>query len=138
MPTEEEPLVTREILGLFVVFGADIIVLAVLLGLAGTIQRTDAVLVTGAILGVYGAWILLRWWRLRTPEPDPVETLKERYAAGELSEAEFERRLDRVIDTPVPGDESVDAGTREADAVDSPVEERGHGRERESRSERSR
>ncbi|GAA0677099.1 SHOCT domain-containing protein [Natronoarchaeum mannanilyticum] len=28
---------------------------------------------------------------------DPVETLKRRYAAGEIGEAEFERRLDRVL-----------------------------------------
>jgi uncharacterized membrane protein len=29
---------------------------------------------------------------------DPLETLKERYAAGELSEAEFERRLERLVE----------------------------------------
>ncbi|SEQ32445.1 SHOCT domain-containing protein [Natrinema salaciae] len=30
---------------------------------------------------------------------DPVTTLQERYAAGELSEAEFEARLDRLIES---------------------------------------
>lgn len=30
-------------------------------------------------------------------DPDPVTTLQERYAAGELSEAEFEAKLDRLI-----------------------------------------
>jgi len=32
-------------------------------------------------------------------EADPLATLQERYAAGELSEAEFERRLDRLLDS---------------------------------------
>lgn len=31
-------------------------------------------------------------------EPDPVTKLQDRYAAGELSEAEFEAALDRLID----------------------------------------
>lgn len=31
-------------------------------------------------------------------EPDPVTRLQNRYAAGELSETEFEAALDRVID----------------------------------------
>lgn len=31
-------------------------------------------------------------------EPDPVTDLQRRYAAGDLSEAEFEAKLDRVID----------------------------------------
>ena len=30
--------------------------------------------------------------------PDPVTRLQQRYAEGELSEAEFERRLERLID----------------------------------------
>lgn len=30
---------------------------------------------------------------------DPLSTLQERYAAGEISEAEFERRLDRILET---------------------------------------
>ena len=31
-------------------------------------------------------------------EPDPVTRLQDRYAAGELSETEFEAKLERVID----------------------------------------
>lgn len=34
-----------------------------------------------------------------TAETDPVTTLQERYAAGELSEAEFEAKLDRLIES---------------------------------------
>jgi len=33
-----------------------------------------------------------------TPAEDPIERLKRRYAEGELSEAEFERALDRELD----------------------------------------
>jgi hypothetical protein len=30
---------------------------------------------------------------------DPLERLRDRYAAGELTEAEFERKLDRLLET---------------------------------------
>ncbi|WP_226006893.1 SHOCT domain-containing protein [Natrinema salinisoli] len=30
-------------------------------------------------------------------EPTPLEELKRRYAAGEIDEAEFERRLERLV-----------------------------------------
>ncbi|SDK23115.1 SHOCT domain-containing protein [Natronorubrum texcoconense] len=33
------------------------------------------------------------------PERDPVTKLQERYAAGELSDEEFETKLDRLIDS---------------------------------------
>ncbi|WP_440769158.1 SHOCT domain-containing protein [Natronorubrum sp. DTA28] len=33
------------------------------------------------------------------PERDPVTKLQERYAAGELSDEEFEAKLDRLIDS---------------------------------------
>ncbi|WP_224450031.1 SHOCT domain-containing protein [Haloprofundus salilacus] len=45
----------------------------------------------------------------RGPREDPVEMLKRRYAAGELSEREFERRLDRILDDGVDG---ADSGRR--------------------------
>ncbi len=32
-------------------------------------------------------------------DEDPVETLRRRYATGEIDEAEFERRLDRLLET---------------------------------------
>ncbi|MCU4973650.1 SHOCT domain-containing protein [Halobacteria archaeon AArc-m2/3/4] len=34
-----------------------------------------------------------------TTPTDPLETLRRRYAAGELSEAEFERKLERLLET---------------------------------------
>ncbi|MFC7235747.1 SHOCT domain-containing protein [Halosegnis marinus] len=35
-----------------------------------------------------------------TPGADPVETLKRRYADGDIDDAEFDARLDRLLDTP--------------------------------------
>ncbi|WP_247730817.1 SHOCT domain-containing protein [Halovivax limisalsi] len=32
-------------------------------------------------------------------ESDPLETLRERYARGEIGEAEFERRVDELLET---------------------------------------
>ena len=40
-------------------------------------------------------------------EDDPIEDLRRRYATGELSDAEFERKLDRLLET-----EDLDAGGR--------------------------
>lgn len=33
------------------------------------------------------------------PRQDPVETLRERYASGEITQAEFERRLEYLVET---------------------------------------
>ncbi|MFP8888920.1 SHOCT domain-containing protein [Natrialbaceae archaeon A-CW2] len=37
-------------------------------------------------------------------DEDPLEALRERYARGELSDAEFERKLDRLLETESPAD----------------------------------
>lgn len=39
---------------------------------------------------------------------DPLKTLRERYAAGEIDHAEFERRLDRLLETENVDDQSAD------------------------------
>ena len=47
-----------------------------------------------------------------TPDPaadDPVETLRDRYARGELTDEEFEARVERLLETE---DVDVPAGTR--------------------------
>jgi len=44
----------------------------------------------------------------------PVEQLRERYARGELSDEEFERRLDRLLET-----EGLSTGALAADADDA-------------------
>lgn len=43
-------------------------------------------------------------------EADPTEALKKRYAAGEISDEEFDRRLDRLLST----ERRVDSDRREA------------------------
>lgn len=48
--------------------------------------------------------------------PDPTSTLKRRYAAGELTEAEFERKVERLMETDRP-DRSTDG-----DGVERAVE----------------
>lgn len=42
--------------------------------------------------------------RESTEREDPLETLRDRYARGELTDAEFERKLDRLLET-----ESIEA-----------------------------
>lgn len=107
----DEPLITEMMVGCMVVFGADIVLFAGLLAAGGVLPVSAFLAVLVAVVAVYALWIGARWWRLRDREDerDPVETLKERYAAGELSEAEFERRLDRLVEDP------TDDGREETD-----------------------
>ncbi|WP_135851022.1 SHOCT domain-containing protein [Halorussus salinus] len=49
-------------------------------------------------------------------EERPVETLKRRYAAGEIGQDEFERRLDGVVEA---DDDLLDGA--DADSVENPV-----------------
>ncbi len=49
------------------------------------------------------------WWNDEDTETelaseDPLETLRERYAQGELTDEEFERRLERLLGTETPED----------------------------------
>lgn len=119
---DPEPVVSQKMVGLFVVAGADVILLVVLLAAVDVTSWTAALGISGFILAVFGAWTLLRWWRLR-PERDedtdekesetsgeesPLETLKARYAAGELSDEEFESKLDRLLGS----DEEFEAAVR--------------------------
>jgi uncharacterized membrane protein len=124
-PNRNESVVTQEMLGLFVVVGADLILLVVLLAAVGEVGWTTAVGVTGTVLAAFGSWALLRWQRLRpTGTTDatatgksaetPLETLKARYAAGELSEAEFERRVDDLMESDRRG-ESQQTETNQTD-----------------------
>jgi uncharacterized membrane protein len=117
MPVDpEEGLVTDLMLGMFVVFGADIIALVGFMWLSG---RTSAVVfgtTTAAILGGFGLWVGWRWNEIRKlqstddPERTALDELKHQYAAGEISETEFERRLDRLVAV----DETVDSDELEA------------------------
>ncbi|WP_066411871.1 SHOCT domain-containing protein [Halorubrum aethiopicum] len=51
-------------------------------------------------------------------EDDPVATLRRRYATGEIDEAEFERRLDRLLETEeLEGTVDGDEARRRADEL---------------------
>lgn len=78
---------------------ADVVIVAALL-LAGP-------WVAVAITGLLVLSFILVWYLTRpSSEPDdettvvdPVTKLQQRYAAGELSDAEFERRLDHLVES---------------------------------------
>lgn len=78
---------------------ADIVIIAALL-LAGPLY---AVAITALlVVSVFLTWYLThRTGSQRSsdePESDPITKLQARYAAGELSESEFEAALDRLIE----------------------------------------
>lgn len=94
----------------------------------GHIPGETAGVVSAAVLGVFGLWIVGRWVRLhRLDRPgdergesadardqrDPLEKLKERYAAGEISDAEFEKQLDTLLDADRRAESSEDRSTLE-------------------------
>lgn len=83
---------------------ADVIIIAALL-FAGPIY---AVAITALlVVSVFLVWYLTQRagsaddsdeTRAERETSDPVTTLQERYAAGDLSESEFEAKLERLID----------------------------------------
>lgn len=106
----DEQVITKEMIGLFIVFGGDVILLVVLLAAVDVLSWTAALGISGIILTFFGSWAAYRWRRIRVPEPStdadqessddtPLETLKSRYAAGELSDEEFEAKLDQLMDS---------------------------------------
>lgn len=124
--TRSEPrVVTGLMLGAFLAFGADTLVIVAALWYVGELSRTVAGGVASAVLLVFSLWVGVRWVRLRVyrsgrdsnegadsdEERDPLDELKRRYASGELSDAEFEARLDGLLDA----DRRVEP-TNEADA----------------------
>ena len=105
MPVDpEEGLVTDLMLGLMVVFGVDIVALVGFMWLTNNVSTAVFGGVTALVVGGFGGWIGWRWRELRrlqsTDDPDrtALEELKHQYAAGEISEAAFERRLDRLVE----------------------------------------
>jgi len=108
----EEGLITELMIGMMMVFGADIIALVALLWAGGYASTTLFVGVTAVVVAVYAVWIAWRWWQLRTLRADtadrtPLAELKHQYAAGELTESDFERKLDQLVEA----DERVDDET---------------------------
>ncbi|MEM4782293.1 MAG: SHOCT domain-containing protein [Halalkalicoccus sp.] len=104
---------------------ADVVIIAALL-LAGPVY---AVAITALlVVSVFLTWYLTQ--RVGTteaaPSPserDPVTKLQERYAAGDLSESEFEAALDRVIEANEraerAGVETADLGIERAPEPDT-------------------
>ncbi|PSQ47422.1 hypothetical protein BRD15_07245 [Halobacteriales archaeon SW_6_65_15] len=97
----EEGLVTDLMLGVMIAFGADAIIL-VGAGLAvGFFSTTVFAAVTTLVVAVFALWIGWRWRAIKkveSAERDALEELKHRYARGELSDEEFERKLDALVD----------------------------------------
>jgi len=119
MPVDpEEGLVTDLMLGLMVVFGADIIALVGFMWVANYTSATVFAGTTASILAAFGLWIGWRWTEIRKlqstddPERTALEELKHQYAAGEISEAEFEQKLDRLVEVDARVDE------HEVEAID--------------------
>jgi len=84
-----------------------------------------------AILADHGGFDLIPGWGDREADAeqaaaDPVDRLRDRYAAGELDDVEFERRLERLLETEGievagdvdPNDIVADAGEIDDGAAD--------------------
>lgn len=98
---DDDSLITAEMLGLLLVGVVDVLLLVGVLWTFGHVSTSLAATISAVVVGVFLAWILKRWFTLNaagSDDPDPVETLKRRYANDELSEAAFERKLDALLD----------------------------------------
>ncbi|MFC6786846.1 SHOCT domain-containing protein [Halobaculum halobium] len=126
MSDSDDRVVTGLMLGTFLAFGVDTILIVAALWYVGAVPASTATGVSIAILSVFLLWIAVRWDRLRRtrgtgatvnagPKPDaedePIERLKRRYADGEISDEEFERRIDRLLDA----DSRIEAGALRED-----------------------
>lgn len=120
-----------------------------LLALAGglaVVTATSSVfwVFVAALVGVGALWLLSGRSALLTTDhdtasdaEDAVETLKQQYATGEIDEIEFERRLERLLET---GDD-LDGGSypgetqsaRAAQADETTTRQRGESDDREQR-----
>jgi uncharacterized membrane protein len=109
--------------GVFLAFGVDTIIIVGVLWYIGQIPGQTAVGLSAAVLAVFALWVVGRWGRLRwadRPENgdgeradgrsrrDPLERLKQRYAEGDVSNTEFERQLDALLDADRRAESSED------------------------------
>ena len=100
-------------LGVFLAFGVDTLVIVGVLWYVGQLSGATAGGVSAAILILFSLWVLGRWLRLHGmdlssrddtestdshEQRDPFAKLKQRYAEGELTDEEFEQRLDKILD----------------------------------------
>lgn len=107
----DENLVPGEVWGLYFALGIDLIILSSALSVVGhvswSITLGIGILVHGIVVGYVG----YRWWNRRRQRQqsckkpsDPVAKVKEEYATGKITEQEFERRLDEVMNEPEDAD----------------------------------
>ncbi|WP_226480939.1 SHOCT domain-containing protein [Natrinema amylolyticum] len=54
-------------------------------------------------------------------ESDPLEELKRRYAAGEIDDAEFERRLERLVAVDEIPDDAIGSGSVDETTTDTAI-----------------
>lgn len=133
MPVDpDEGLVTDLMLAMMVVFGVDTVGIVGFMWLSGYVSTLVFVGVAGLVVGSFGCWIGWRWRAIRRiesatdPERTPLDELKHRYAAGEISEATFERKLDRLVDIDMAGDREPfdDASETPVDRAEEETHER--------------
>jgi uncharacterized membrane protein len=55
--------------------------------------------IAAAALAAFVAWRVLAKGGTITAEPSPEDTLRQRYARGEIDDAEFERRMNALHHT---------------------------------------
>ena len=125
--TRSKPrIVTGMMLGAFLAFGVDTILIVGVLWYVGRLPGETAGGVSAAVLGVFALWICGRWVHLRWTDRldsgnvertdshdqrDPLDQLKQRYAEGEISDAEFEKQLDTSLDADRQAESSEDQST---------------------------
>ncbi len=94
-----DSILTAELFGLWFVV-SDLLLLATLLWLFDVVTWLWPAGAVGATAVLFGCWTLVRWRRLdRGDDSDPIERIKRRYVAGELSEATLETRLEECLDS---------------------------------------
>lgn len=99
--------VPEELIGLIAVLTLPV---GILVGLTVGFDAAAVVFVVGWLALVPGLGVLREWLgededlatragAVTEEEEDPLETLRERYARGEIGDEEFERRLEELVAT---------------------------------------
>ena len=112
--------------GVFLAFGVDTIIIIGVLWYVGRISGATASVVSATVLVVFALWMFIRWARFRwtdhldsegvenvesRDQRTPLEQLKHRYAEGEISDADFEKQLDTLLNADRQAESSEDQST---------------------------
>lgn len=121
----DDELVTDLMIGLWFVIAADLMALTGFAWIGGYVSRALFIAVTVATNAVFAGWLGWRWYAIRqarTADRSAVETLKRRYAAGEIGDREFETRLESLIGSDAVTSDEIDAvDSDQTDAADRPT-----------------